>query len=219
MRLQIIIKSSGLVSFDHQPLLVGVINKWLGQNDLHGKLSFLSFGRLENGKKISNKLYFETTSFFISSHDENVISKIIDGIKKDPKMFQGLEVYKYYIEDDPDFSNKSIFFVSSPIFIKRKNDEGNVDHILYDNEKAGIYLKETILNKMEKCNFPIDDTLDIKFDLSYKKPTTQLVKYRVTNNRSNICPVIIKGKDETKKFIWNVGLGNSTGIGFGAIKL
>jgi CRISPR/Cas system endoribonuclease Cas6 (RAMP superfamily) len=34
----------------------------------------------------------------------------------------------------------------------------------------------------------------------------------------NWCPIIIKGKPETKLFAWNVGLGNSTGIGFGAIK-
>jgi CRISPR/Cas system endoribonuclease Cas6 (RAMP superfamily) len=29
--------------------------------------------------------------------------------------------------------------------------------------------------------------------------------------------VIIEGKPETKLFAWDVGIGNSTGIGFGAI--
>jgi hypothetical protein len=41
--------------------------------------------------------------------------------------------------------------------------------------------------------------------------------YRNISMRVNKCPVIIKGRPETKSFAWNVGIGNSTGIGLGAI--
>lgn len=62
-----------------------------------------------------------------------------------------------------------------------------------------------------------DDTLDIRFDTSYNKKKLKLVRYHGIGNKASICPVIIKAKPETKLFAWNVGLGNSTGIGFGAI--
>jgi CRISPR-associated endoribonuclease Cas6 len=63
-----------------------------------------------------------------------------------------------------------------------------------------------------------DDTLEIQFDRENPRATTKLINYKEIKNRTNWCPVIIKGKPETKLFAWNVGIGNSTGIGFGAIK-
>ena len=36
-------------------------------------------------------------------------------------------------------------------------------------------------------------------------------------NKASICPVIVKGTSEQIAFAWNVGVGNSTGIGFGAL--
>lgn len=44
-----------------------------------------------------------------------------------------------------------------------------------------------------------------------------MVTYRGIGNRANMCPVIIDGRPETKAFAWEVGIGNSTGIGFGSI--
>jgi len=63
-----------------------------------------------------------------------------------------------------------------------------------------------------------DDTLELRFDKDYPRASTKLVDYDGIKNRASWCPVIMKGKPETKLFAWNVGLGNSTGIGFGAVK-
>ena len=64
----------------------------------------------------------------------------------------------------------------------------------------------------------IDKTLSIQFEANYPNSRTKKITYKGVQNRANWCPVIIEGKPETKLFAWNVGLGNSTGIGFGAIK-
>jgi CRISPR-associated endoribonuclease Cas6 len=63
-----------------------------------------------------------------------------------------------------------------------------------------------------------DETLRIRFEVNYPKAGTKKITYNGVQNRASWCPVIIEGKPETKLFAWNVGLGNSTGIGFGAIK-
>jgi CRISPR-associated endoribonuclease Cas6 len=63
-----------------------------------------------------------------------------------------------------------------------------------------------------------DNGLSIKFDTDYPRASTKMLNYNGIKNRASWCPVFIEGEPETKLFAWNVGLGNSTGIGFGAIK-
>ena len=120
------------------------------------------------------------------------------------------------MHDDPVFSMIVFFYAACPIFIKRRVGE-QVSHILYDDPQANECLKETILSKMNKANIT-DESFDICFDVSFTKASVKKINYKGIDNKASLCPVIIKGKPDTKAFIWNVGLGNSTGIGFGAIK-
>lgn len=212
------IKSDGSVlPFEHQALLTGTIHKWLGWNEEHGDISLYSFSRLEGGKKGKNGLSFEKgSSFFFSSYDDNLIKNLIRGIQNEPEMFHGLIVSEIIILENPDLSTQELFHVASPIFIKRKIDE-KVEHILFNDLRANQYLKETLITKMTKAGI-IDETLEIAFEQNYPKAGTKLISYKGIKNKTNWCPVIIKGEPETKLFAWNVGLGNSTGIGFGAIK-
>ena len=218
MRLHLKISSRDLsIPFNHQSYLVGTVHKWLGYNKEHGEVSLYSFSRLEGGKKTTDGLKFEReASFFISSYDIILMKKIIAGIQKDPTLFYGLEVTEIIMEPDPDLTNRVLFFTGSPILIKRKvNDK--IDHILYNDLRASACMKETLLKKMTIAGI-VDETFDIKFDLTANNISKKLIDYKGIKNKANWCPVIINGKPETKLFAWNVGIGNSTGIGFGAIK-
>jgi CRISPR-associated endoribonuclease Cas6 len=218
MRIHLKIRTTNeVIPFDHQPLLTGTIHKWLGWNEEHGKVSLYSFSQLEGGKATPKGLRFERgTSFFFSSQNIDFIKKMIGGIQADPNMFYGLTVLEIIIQQDPDLIDREVFFLASPIFIKRRNGE-KVDHIIYNDPRANACLEETLLSKMEKAGIR-DETLRIRFDDKYPKSGTKKITYNGVQNRASWCPVIIEGKPETKLFAWNVGLGNSTGIGFGAIK-
>ena len=218
MRIHLKIKTSNqIVPFNHQHLLTGVVHKWLCWNQEHGALSLYSFSRLEAGRKAKDGLLFESgSSFFFSTWDENQAKQMIEGIQKDPEMFNGMQVTEVIMQPTPDLSEKELFYPASPVFIKR-HDENRTEHIIYDDPRANQFLKETLENKMKKAGLT-DETLDIRFDLSYHRAGTKLVTYKNIKNRANWCPVIIKGKPETKAFAWEVGLGNSTGVGFGAVK-
>jgi len=218
MRIHIKIASSNeTILFDHQPLLVGTIHKWLGWNDEHGNISLYSFSRLDGGKVSKEGIKFNNGgSFYISSFNVDLIKKLISGIQTDNSMFSGLAVEKLIIEEDPDLSNRDLFFLGSPIFIKRRIEE-KIEQILYDDPRSSEYLKETLQTKMKNVGM-VDDSLEIHFDSSYQNAGTKMVTHKGVKNRASWCPVIIKGNPETKLFAWNVGLGNSTGIGFGAIK-
>lgn len=218
MRLHLKIDSlNQIIPFDHQPLLVGTIHKWLGLNNEHGEISLYSFSRLDGGKRIKGGLKFGAEArFFISSYDQELIKKLVWGIQQDKTMFCGLTVKEIVLEQDPDLSNREQFFVASPIFIKRRF-ENDLEHILYTDERAPQLLKETLQTKMKLAGIN-DNEFEIYFDTSHTKARTKLVNYKGIMNRASWCSVIIKGSPETKLFAWNVGIGNSTGIGFGAIK-
>jgi CRISPR-associated endoribonuclease Cas6 len=218
MRIHLIISASEqIVPFDHQHLLTRCIYSWLGESEEHDSISLYSFSRLANATYKNEGLSFNHgTSFFFSAFSSGLIKRLLQGVQKTPDMFYGLKVREIIIQEEPDLEHKEKFLVASPIFIKRRNKD-NIDHVVFDDMQAGEYLKETLLTKMALANIN-DGTLEVSFDTSYRNAKTCLINYKGIDNRANICPVIIKGRNETKLFAWNVGLGNSTGIGFGAIK-
>jgi len=78
-------------------------------------------------------------------------------------------------------------------------------------------LTENFKVKLQSVNLPVDN-LSIEFDRNYAFPQTKLVDYKGIKNKTTLAPIIIKGSPEQIAFAWTVGLGNSTGVGFGAIK-
>ncbi len=66
-----------------------------------------------------------------------------------------------------------------------------------------------------RANLPQE--VEVSFDTSYENPKTKLVNYKGINIRASFCPVIVKGHPRAVQFAWEVGVGNSTGIGFGAL--
>ncbi len=218
MRIHLKIYSgNNIIPFNHQHLLVGTIHKWLGWNELHGNVALFSFSRLEKGENTKDGLKLgKYSSLFFSAHDKEIIKSLIRGIQNDPEMFNSLMVSEIILEEDPDLSNRDYFYIASPVLVKRKEGERN-RHFLFKEPESDTWLKETLLTKMKLAGLE-DDTLEIQFDRENPRAATKLINYKEIKNRANWCPVIIKGKPETKLFAWNVGIGNSTGIGFGAIK-
>jgi CRISPR-associated endoribonuclease Cas6 len=70
-------------------------------------------------------------------------------------------------------------------------------------------------HKLAVAGLPQD--ISIAFDRTYHKAKTKLVSIKGIQSRANECPVIIKGAPELINFAWNVGIGHSTGSGFGAL--
>jgi CRISPR-associated endoribonuclease Cas6 len=205
------------VSFNYQPKLVGVLHKWLGANELHGKPALHSFSWLLNAKvNKSGPNYPNGANLFISFYDDTYLRQVVKSIMDNAEMCYGMRVTDVTIEDNPDLTNKTLFQCASPIFIRRVEDK-NDTHYTFDDENSGKLLEETLLHKMKLNGLPKDDSLKIRFDNSSGKAKIKIIDYRGIKSRVNLCPVIIEGNPQTKVFAWNVGLGNSTGAGFGAI--
>lgn len=205
------------VPFNYQQKLVGTVQKWLGYNDIHDSMSLYSFSWLMNGEIETNGFNFSKGSrWFLSFYDETYIKTIIKTILKDPIMFSGMRVVDIKIENTPNLESVDYFKIASPIFIKRKVGE-NFKHYTYQDSESNELLVQTLKHKMRNANLPEDETLNIEFDLAYNHKKIKTIDYQGVKNKSNLCPIFMRGKPETKAFAWNVGIGNSTGIGFGSL--
>lgn len=210
-------KSDHVLPFNYQQYLTGALHKWLGINEQHDGLSFYSFSWLKGGKATKEGLSFPNGScFFISAQEPEILKQIIDGINDDPAINFGLEVIEAKIQKEPDLENApQIFTSASPILVKRREHERNV-HYTFNDEEADQYLTETLQHKLQKAGLSAEG-VKVQFDRSYPKAKTKVIYYDKIGNRVNLCPVKIEGTLEQLQFAWNVGVGNSTGIGFGAI--
>lgn len=221
MRIELSIKADdSLVSFSHQHLLVGTLQKWLGENDMHGKSISYSFSRLNGGKLVSELnsiLFADWANMFVSAHDPELIRRMLAGIRQDPEMFKSLCIREVTVIEDPDMTDREIFFPASPILLKRWREDNGFDHIVYTDEAANALLTENLRKKLQAVGID-DPTATASFVPDQGKAKVMLIDYRGVKNKASWCPIRIIGNAETKLFAWNAGIGNSTGIGFGAIK-
>lgn len=209
-------KNKEIIPFNYQPHLVGCLHKWLGHNAQHDAISLYSFSWLKNGEKKGDGLNFsQGSSWHISMYDQEMLKKVIRGIQQSPDLFGGMRVNEITIQETPIFGNVERFMVASPVFIKRKDGE-NTKFYFHGDAKSSEFLTETLKNKLLKAGL-LETGVEVTFDNTYSNPVIKAINYRGIINKASLCPVIIKGTAEQIGFAWNVGVGNSTGIGFGAL--
>lgn len=208
--------NSQLIPFDYQRFLVGAFHKWIGENEVHNELSLYSFSWLKNGDATRKGLNFRYgSSWFISAADENLIKQVLKGITHSPEIYGGMGVKEVMIQETPVFGHEHRFLVNSPVLVKTwLNDE--YKHLGFNDIEADSILTSILQLKLERAGIE-NDSLEVFFDRNYAGAKQKLVNYRGIGNKANICPVIIRGTPEQIGFAWNVGIGHSTGIGFGAL--
>ena len=211
-------KNTDLIPFNYQPFLTGTLHKWIGKDNLeHGRVSLYSFSWLQNVDADKNGLQLnEGSYFFVSAYDKALIKGIVNGIMTDPSVCFGASVNSIDLKENPVFPPRQQFFVASPVFV-RMFENNKCVHLTYENEKSADFLTETMQRKLALAGLPTD-SVRVSFDKTYPNPSTKLIKYNAIGNRVNWCPVVVEGTPEQVVFAWNVGVGHSTGIGFGALK-
>lgn len=220
MRLHIhLSRNKETVPFNYQELQVSKLHYWLGKNELHDKLSLYSFSWLKNGKQEGDKgLNFANGShYFISCFDNSIIRQIIKSIQSDNDFGWGMKIVSLSIEKEPNFESEYSFSVGSPVFIKRPNPEEKKSKFYFFNDaEANLFLTQTLIKKLKQVGLP-SNNIEVKFDESFLNPIIKGSIYKGIKNKGSVCSIIIKGTPEQLAFAWNVGVGNSTGIGFGSL--
>ncbi|SHN04270.1 CRISPR-associated endoribonuclease Cas6 [Cyclobacterium lianum] len=206
-----------LVPFNYQKYLVGCFHKWLGENKQHDDVSLYSLSWLQGGEMVKGGLKFKHGSeWSLSAYHSSLLKTLVINIKEDPKINFGMGVEDIVIMKDPPFENKQKFFLNSPVFIKR-NQGDRIHYYLFNDSESDELMTRTLQTKLKKADLD-SEGVRVSFDRSYHSPKTKMIDYNEISCRASMCPVFIEGSQEQVAFAWNVGIGNSTGIGFGALK-
>lgn len=206
------------VPFNYQRSLVGAFHKWVGENEIHDSLSLYSLGWLHGGKANGKGLNFRAgAQWQISSPDQDLLKTLVSGIQNKPEIAYGMRAREVLLQHEPEFSSEQRFLVESPVLVKRTLDDNRVKYYLYNDQESDRLMTETLKNKLAKAGKANLD-IAVSFDRNHHNPRTKLINYNGIKIKANLCPVILKGDPEAIAFAWNVGVGNSTGIGFGALK-
>lgn len=211
-------KNRNPIPFNYQELLTGVIHKWIGKdNDIHGRPNVFSFSWLQNTTSSKQGLDLNgNTYFFIGSKDEHVIRRILAGIMKDPTLFNGIVVKDVQMANAPHFESPVKFIMASPVLLKIKEGE-KTKHITIEDKEFEAVLTENLKSKLKHAGIS-EANLKVKLDSEGTYRKTKMVNYKGIHNKASFTPIIIEGSQEQIAYAWNVGIGNSTGIGFGALK-
>ncbi len=211
-------KNNKVVPFDYQHLLTGCIHKWLGYNNtIHGTPGRFSFSWIQNTQSTEGGLDMKFGAyFFISSIDDLIIRNITKGILKDPHMFCGIRVKDVQIAFHPEFTTPTKFVLASPVLLKVKEENG-YKHVTVEDDDFEIVLTENLRRKLKVAGIS-SENIQVKLDPESHYKKTKMVSYKGIKNKTSFTPIIIEGSPEQIAFAWNVGIGNSTGIGFGALK-
>ena len=228
MRLHFTLSANTIpVEFNYQHRLTGAFHKWLGENDLHDRISLYSLSWLDGGRVTARGFDFPGGArWFVSFYEDEHAEKLVNGALAKPELFCGLSIHSVRQQVTPSFGTHHRFFVGSPILAKGKTDEaGKVRHYLYDDTEADEIITATLRRKMDEANeraaktvfTPEHKQVSVKFDREFRRPKTKLVDIKGIKVRASVCPVIIEGAPAAVQFAWNVGVGNNTGSSLGSL--
>lgn len=211
-------KTDNLIPFNYQELLTGAIHKWIGRdNDIHGKPSQYSFSWIQNTVAQKGGLRLKSDAyFFISSYDDALIKRIIKGILANPLVFLDVNVTDVQIENIPTFEFSQEFLMASPVLLKVK-ENNRTKHITIEDETFEEVLTQSLVNSLNRAMIN-SDGVKVKVNPKSSFKSTKMVTYKGIKNKASLVPLVIEGNQEQIAYAWCNGLGNSTGIGFGALK-
>lgn len=208
------------VPFDHLHQLTGALHKWLGpDNPEHRGLSLYSFGWLEGAKPQGGALAFPRgAAWFLSFHGPDAARRALDGILRDPEVAYGMRVFQAQEQPVPAFSGCYRFAVAGPVLARIPRPGGGREYLLWDDPRAGEVLSRVLRSKLRAAGFTGEDLeTTVEFDRMHAGARSKLVTINDIHHKASLCPVVT-GTPEAVRFAWEVGAGELTGSGFGALR-
>jgi CRISPR-associated endoribonuclease Cas6 len=206
------------VPFSYQHTIIRNFHRLFPKNDFHDDLSLYSFSWLhtQQQNRTATGFHFPNgAEWFVSFYDEKYIRSMLATLLQQSELFFGMRVLDATIQETPVFPEEMRFFSASPILAKQF-DGTRVHHRIFSDHEADAVLTQTLRTKLRKAG--LNDSATVRFDRSFGGAKTRLVDIGGIRNRASSCPVIVEGSPEAVAFVWNVGVGHSTGAGFGAVR-
>lgn len=216
-------KTNKPIPFSNQKQLNGFNHNVLGQNNkYHDKFSNYSISNIRGGKPNAKKegLMFEKEPYIqVSSKDTEFINKYLEGLiavqNTDKANFFGLKATRFESYDHkPSKNGFDVIKTNSPIIIK--DEDGKTKLTCNDAN----WLKRLIENSKAKLKH--EGIEDDTFNIVAKNKDNLKSRMLMVGDVFNPCTsavLTVYGKESTRYALYNMGLGNSTGSGFGSVSI
>jgi len=219
MRIKIKLKGKDILPINNQHLLNSYVHNCLGRNNkYHDAANDYSISFLSGGKKEGkDELLYEDNAFFtVSSLDEKFINDFLLGVLNNQKFNENLSFDNVEQINEKFYNGWNYFLTLSPFLIKYHNGE-KYTFLELDDKNLNEKLKKNLINKLSK----IDKTLDLAdFDIKVNLDNFHKIKRIMIKNVlnvSNLCYINIFTNKKVAELLYNIGIGQSTGSGFGTI--
>ena len=215
--------SQEVVPFTYKERCASFLHDALPLGNLHGGPSLYCFSNILGDSRYSKEdggLWFPYgAQIYFNFHSKELAKLFVKGVGRSPYFGFGMRVEKIILQQSPVFEYDPegvTFKVISPVLAKSKRTGVKQSEFLFAGDRRADAVLTRILNDKAKLA-GIDHIGRVFFDPTYTRTTTKAITYKGTVNKTSVCPVVVQGHPEILKFAWNVGVGNSTGIGFGAL--
>jgi CRISPR-associated endoribonuclease Cas6 len=207
------------VPVNNQHMLNSYIHKCLGiNNKYHDTPSNYNISHLYGGNLVDENLVFNDGGYIVvSSMDQEFVNKLLIGVLNNQELFCGMTFAGVNHIQEEFFDGWNHFATLSPFIVEEKTGERKNRFLTLDENDFEERLENYLVNKLSKVN-PDLDLLDFKVVVpnnSSHKVKTVFVGTRM--NKANQCHVSIFTNKKVAETLYNIGLGKSTGSGFGCI--
>lgn len=223
--------TKNLVPINNQKELNSYIHTCLGKDNVyHDIFSNYAISSLQGGKLVDNKfLDYSNGSYFYISGDVlgedttplDVITKLMDGVVINPELGWGMKFLRFEVGDYKVGEYCDKIQTISPILLKAKVDERKHRSITFQDVNFIEVLTKKCKMKLKYTNMFSDDEIDT-LDIKLNKVVNAKVKIVHVGDIFNICSqvrLVVYGNKKIRKTLYSMGLGNSTGSGFGVIEI
>ncbi|MFW6272241.1 MAG: CRISPR-associated endoribonuclease Cas6 [bacterium] len=191
-------------------------------NDYHDSASNYNVSRLEGGNIIENGRYINYPNggyLIISSPDQDILNKILVGVMTHKTIGYGMNFKSVDYIQEHFYNGWNYFKTLTSGFLLKKTDENKKNvgfHTLNDDDIADV-LKRHIMNKFKKINPKLDFSDFELFIDNHRSHKVKNIYSKNVKNCVNICQIRIKTNRKVAETIYEYGIGQSTGSGFGVI--
>lgn len=225
MRIKLVFSKNTENVPNNQNVVNSYIHDSLGRNNkYHDSKSDYCISRMMGGVIVNGgrDVNYPNGGFIIvTSPDMEFLNNILLGVMNNSDFGYGM-TFKNVINIEEKFYNGWNFFKTTDMgFILRKKTKIGEENKFWtlEDENFTDVVKEHIVRKFSKIN-PRLNFNNLKVEIT-KHPKHIVTKRYVKNvpNDTNVCQISIHADKNVAKTIYNYGLGQSTGSGFGTLYL
>lgn len=197
------------------------LHKCLGENNkYHNSFSQYSITHPLGYKMADGGIHYPNGSYMhINSNNDDFLNSIVKGIINNKKLsiadmpYCGMEMTDYNVHSDYDLVR-----AVTPILLKPKNSRKFITY--KDSEDYFKMLEEQCRKKLLHCGFEENKVNKLKFiPFHLENAKTKCVKFKKACFPASQLMFVVQGDKTLRKNLYEMGIGNLTGCGFGNVEI